>query len=668
MLRRIVFIASVICFSPSALLLAESLPDYVVTASRDSEEILDAPAQVAIITADQIESTGKKNIVDVLADVAGVTVRSQSSDAQGQVSMRGFGENSFGRVKVLVDGRELNNPDMNGINWQSIPVSSIERIEVLDGPSSVLYGSGAVGGVINIITKEGAKGVIADATLSYGSFSTKRALINGGYGTDTAGFLVSADIYKSNGYRDRSKNDDTNVTVNGFIDITDKLTVKPSFNYSDMYWQLPGSLTESEFSNDPKGADNQKDDATERNYGGAIVARLEENENLSFELPLSYNRKVRDNNWCSSSSYSSYYSYAYHQFEAKPKVSYGRKTPAGQLRIVGGMDFNGSVMDSSSRTVYSNIYPKYAFNDFDIAQFAWAPYVSGNLKLPAGFDAGTGARFSLTSIHAVNDQSDIDDKDQYRNFAYDVTLNYRPSDIYSVYTRFNTMFRVPFVDEKAELSTGNSAFDRFNSDLVPETGYNVELGGKVRAGGKFSAGANAYFMMMKDEIAYDTVNSQNVNLDPTRRIGSNIDVLVTPVSFLDISANAGFVSAVFAKGDNKGKQIPLVPSVTANSALTVKAPKGISVGTDVSYTGKSYAGGDVGNTGDKISSYTLVGMFLRIAPPRVKDIGSLAINVRLDNLLNKSYAPYVYYYSWNSSYAYYPAEGRSFTISASYKY
>ena len=141
---------------------------------------MSVPNQVTVITEDEIKKSGKTELVDVLSDIAGVTFRSYSTGAEAQVSMRGFGENSYGRVQVLVDGRSLNNPDMSGLNWQSIPLSSIEKIEILDGPSAVLYGSGAVGGVINIITKESAPGVTAEPTIAYGSHNTRQGLINAG--------------------------------------------------------------------------------------------------------------------------------------------------------------------------------------------------------------------------------------------------------------------------------------------------------------------------------------------------------------------------------------------------------------------------------------------------------------------------------------------------------
>jgi len=670
MLRRVIFSFLLPCVCSAVSLPAETLPDYVVTASRESEEALDVPATVAIITAAEIEASGKASVVQVLEDIAGVSFRSNSTEADAQVSMRGFGENSFGRVLVLVDGRKLNNPDMSGINWQSIQLSSIQRIEVLDGPSAVMYGSGAVGGVINIITKEKSDGLTAEATLSYGSFNTKRALLSGGYGSETAGILVSADIYRTDGYRDRSENDTTNVSVNGFIDVTDVLTVKPYVTYADIAYQMPGPLTEAQFDKDPTLAVNLNDDGREKDLGLGIAARLDATDRLSIELPVDYVHKNREANMAS------YWSPAYtdrgqHQFGARPKVSYSGESKIGAYRITGGLDYEGSLLAVETFSDEERDVSAYEFN---VDQCTYAPYLALSVFLPHEFEASAGARYSATTIKAAKDDAitdgsavtDIDESDSWRSFVYDAALNYRPNESLSFYARFNTLFRVPFVDEKAEL-TGYG--DSFNSDLDPEKGWNAEIGAKYRLGDALTVGANAYYMMMTDEIAYeltDPVNYyyHNVNYGKTRRLGGALDLSYTPVKFATLSGNAALVNATFADGDSEDNRIPLVPSLTATGAVLFNLPFGLSVGTDVSYTGESYAAGDSANEADMIGDYALVGISAGFAPKR--EGNSLAIRFRMDNLLDTSYAPYVYYSSYGSSY--YPATGRSFTVSVFYKY
>ena len=108
--------------------------------------------------ADDIARSGAVSAVEILETVGGVHFSGAIAGAGSeQISMRGFGENSHGRVLVLVDGNKINDPDLKGANWNAIPLSCIERIEILDGSASVLYGNYAVGGVINIITKKGGE-------------------------------------------------------------------------------------------------------------------------------------------------------------------------------------------------------------------------------------------------------------------------------------------------------------------------------------------------------------------------------------------------------------------------------------------------------------------------------------------------------------------------------
>ncbi len=96
--------------------------------------------------------------------------------------MRGFGDASVTRVLVLVDGRRVNRPDLAGTNWLQVPVEDVERVEVVRGPASVLYGDHAVGGVINIITKKGGEKLSVTASGMGGSFgsSTRSAWASAG--------------------------------------------------------------------------------------------------------------------------------------------------------------------------------------------------------------------------------------------------------------------------------------------------------------------------------------------------------------------------------------------------------------------------------------------------------------------------------------------------------
>jgi iron complex outermembrane receptor protein len=654
MLRPVVF--SFICFCLALTVSAEILPDYVVTASREGEDSLDANAQVTVVTADDIARSGKTSVIEVLEDVAGVCFRSYSTEAQAQVSMRGFGENSFGRVLVLVDGRKLNDPDMTGINWQAIQISSIDRIEILDGPSAVLYGSGAVGGVINIITKESAKGLTAEASVSYGSFGTKRALITGGYGTDTLGLLASADIYRTDGYRDRSSARNTNVTVNAFADVTDLVTIKPYFTYADVKYQMPGALKKEQFDADPTVAGNADDDGSEKTLGAGMLAQLRPGDLLTIECPLDWKRKDREANF-GSSSWPTFADTGITTIGARPKAAWSGEGPTGNILLTGGLDFEGNFYACDTWTDEERTL---GHDDFEITQFSWAPYLSADVALPRSLKASTGIRWDHTAIHA--EKGALDESDTYGNLSWDAGLTWRPVENFSTYARTGTTYRIPFIDEKAQLYGGAD----FNADLEPEHGYDVELGARYRDGKRLSASANAYFMLMKDEIAYDQTTYLNVNMDRTRRIGGSASVTWTPVALVTLDGNVAYVRATFLSGDYKDNVVPLVPALTARAGATFNLPFGVSVAPDASYTGESYAGQDFANDAATIDSYALLGLTVGFAPEMKGS--SFAVRFRMDNLLDVSYAPLAYYSPYTGTLSYYPAAGRSYTLSASFRY
>jgi len=127
--------------------------------SRYGQPLLEAPATVSIITAEDIRMSGATNIPDVLRRVVGVDVM-QLSSAQPELSIRGFNRALSNKVLVLVDGRSVYQDIMATPLWAVIPVAleEIERIEVVRGPASAVYGANAVTGVINIITRAPGQG------------------------------------------------------------------------------------------------------------------------------------------------------------------------------------------------------------------------------------------------------------------------------------------------------------------------------------------------------------------------------------------------------------------------------------------------------------------------------------------------------------------------------
>jgi iron complex outermembrane receptor protein len=151
-----VFLLTVPAFSktraktPDELLFMD-IPD-VFTASKRSQPAIDAPASVTVITAQDIKDSGASNIPDMLRSICGINVNA-GSNRDYNVSMHGFQESSNSGIMVLIDGRAMDWDLYGTIMWDIPILDEIERIEIVKGPGSSLYGANAYTGVINIITK-----------------------------------------------------------------------------------------------------------------------------------------------------------------------------------------------------------------------------------------------------------------------------------------------------------------------------------------------------------------------------------------------------------------------------------------------------------------------------------------------------------------------------------
>ncbi|MGH7206525.1 MAG: TonB-dependent receptor, partial [Nitrospiraceae bacterium] len=186
--------------SPPSSVLA---PDVVVTATRTRQPVAHVPAAPTILTRDQIEHTpfaDGHQVDDLLRYVPGVQPSNLSSrynhpTAQA-VTLRGLGNR---RTLVLLDGVPLNDGFGGWINWGLVP-DSLERIEVVPGGGSNLYGTWAMGGIIHLITQQPVAGKGLRAESSAGNLNTYTQALSGRYGTDRLGISLGYRWYHTNGF------------------------------------------------------------------------------------------------------------------------------------------------------------------------------------------------------------------------------------------------------------------------------------------------------------------------------------------------------------------------------------------------------------------------------------------------------------------------------------
>ncbi len=181
------------------------LKDTFVTATRSNQLIGDVVADVTIIDRDVIERSGAAGLADVLARVPGIEIaRNGGLASQTSVFTRG-GESRH--TLVLIDGVRVGSQSTSGdVNWQAIPLAQIERIEVVRGPTSAVYGSDAAAGVIQIFTKKGQAAFAPIVSLGYGAYNTQKIDLSASGSINSVDYSFGVAQATSDGFNSRPIN------------------------------------------------------------------------------------------------------------------------------------------------------------------------------------------------------------------------------------------------------------------------------------------------------------------------------------------------------------------------------------------------------------------------------------------------------------------------------
>jgi iron complex outermembrane receptor protein len=625
-----------------------------VTASRVEEPTEDIPAYVSVITAEELTASGQTTLVEALDGLAGIHFRSFSGNAaQAEISMRGFGENSHGRVLVLLDGRRLNRADMMGANWLEIPVENVERVEVVRGGSGVLYGNNAVAGVVNIITKKGAAGFDVAVSGQYGSFNQNQEGVEVSGSSEFLSFSITGEQTSTDGYRDRSAF--RSLAVGGSIGLDlEQLSSELSLSYNRLFYEMPGGLTKTKFEEDPTQSVNPDDESHNQYVNADLAFALGPVDRWLLDGNLSYGLKLIE---FDQTSWSNFSDLRMNTVALTPKVHMEMDVLAGNSLLL-GID---GYLERLNVKDYQNAARTILDAENVITKTTVGIYATNELSLIPLLTIMGGLRYELAWLKAETLTGiPIDENDLRQNLAYEAGFFVNPQPGSRLWAKYGRVYRYPFVDEIADLYGSGLLAVPFNTDLDPERGHDVELGGEFKPFGLFELSANLYWLEMQDEIAYDTLSSVNVNLDKTRPLGAETEIMLSIPEWAELSANYTFTSATFTEGTNKGNTIPLVPAHQAGADLTFSLPLDFSVGVSGQYVSDQYSGGDVENTLEKVDAYFLMGASVRYRPEYIP--GDLDLYFGINNLLDNQYAAMVH---WGS---YYPGEGRNWKLGGSYRY
>ncbi len=232
------------------------LNSVVVSANKIEVNRNAVPLTISIIDREQIENSSESALLPVLSEQVpglfvtekGITGFGVSTGAAGTINIRGVG--SGNKVLVMFDGQ----PQWAGIFGHSLPdtyvASDVEKVEVIRGPGSLLYGSNAMGGVINIITRHHHQaGRRTQARIMYGSYNTQKYMVNNGYTIGNFSSFISINHDRTDGHRENSKFHITNGFANLGYRFNEHYKTTGDLSLAKYKFQNPGQISNPIFDN-----------------------------------------------------------------------------------------------------------------------------------------------------------------------------------------------------------------------------------------------------------------------------------------------------------------------------------------------------------------------------------------------------------------------------------
>lgn len=590
----------------------------LVTATRLGDNAQRSPQSVTVITAKDIRESTATTLPDVLRQAVGVSRTSLygNQGALDSIDLRGFGVTGTQNTLILIDGRRLNDIDLSFVDFSTIPLDRIERIEITHGGGGVLYGDGAVGGSINIITKRGGRqGTSGQAKLAAGSYDTQQLSASLDHGSGPFSLSVSGAGTDSDGYRKNNALQLRNVQSDlHFTNDAGELYLKLGADSQRL--RLPGprtvdpSISLDELHNDRRGTSEPNNFANQHGYFVTTGLRRDLSESTEAIADIGYRSK---NQRAYYENFLMYLDTTLGTWSFTPRLTTHYRLFDQPGVLIAGVDYYHSAYDSDRSSRPDTIgKPIHAL---DVGQTSTAAYLQTTHDLDARTALTVGGRLEWVKLD-MHDRFDptADGADfaaagaapltrSDRQHMLDAGIRHNINRELTVFGKLGRSVRFSTVDELFQFSPDFSV--QVFSPPKPQTAQHADLGLEYTHG-PVSIAPTLYYMRLTNEIAYDPNAFANVNLDPTRRYGAELSAKLRINERLRLTANYAQRISQFRGGVNAGKDVPLVPKNTANFGVNWNPQPGWELAASVTQIGTKRFDNDQSNTFMKIPAYRTV--------------------------------------------------------------
>lgn len=601
--------------TPSLVLAADMLDDanavdqVVVTAGRAADKLSEVSVSTTVITADTLRKRQAVVVSDLLSRTPGVTVtRNGGVGGSTQVRIRGA---ETDQTAVLIDGVKLNDPSSTGggYNFATLLAGDVDRIEVLRGPQSTLWGSQAIGGVVSMITKTPDGPLSGDAVIEGGSRATAYARVGVGAGGDWGGWRLAAGSYTTAGVSNfdetmggKEKDGYRNTAVSGRVDlkVADWASLDARLSYAEGRNEYDSSLPTP-----PYALGDTADYGKTKELVGYVGTRLTNFDGaLESRIGYAYTQTDRDN---------------YNPAQADPKTFDSRGTD-GSLEYQGTWTINPvwrAVFGAETeRTWFRTASPPYdtvgsrhaVGMDSVYGQLQAKPLegltLTGGVRHDEHDTFGGATTYQAGATWSPNGGATI--------FRANYGEGFKAPSLYQIYSPYGDPNLKPEEAKSWDVSVEHSLLD-----------------GRVR-------GSITYFNRdTKNQIDFLSNNTPPnyggyANTAKTQADGVEVEGSVEVSPLLTLSANYTNMDAVNkSAGSNYGKDLARRAGETASADAELNLPGGLTGGVTMQYVGHSF--NNASNT-QRLKSYVLTDV--RVSYPINE---TFELYGRIENLFDQQY-------------------------------
>ncbi len=600
------------------------LDEIEVNATKNVRALSEVPGRVGVISSEELSLTPAATMADAMRNVSGVNTSSSLGffTMRPSVTVRGLSGEEQSRTLVLVDGVPINNSDTGGVNWNSISTSNVKQVEVYKGPGSSLYGSNAMGGVINIITRTPTEPFSASAGISYGTFNTWRSNLSlTGRATDGLtvhlhGFLTNSDGYNAVPDDERTEPD---FSVPQYIEdaglhsrvtwtISELAEVTAVYDYfqnergEGIVIVEPGRYRKFDMNRvrvGVRGERNafryalnsffQREDyfrVSDRGIPGQNYSRFDvesDRDDMGVTLDL------------------------FHDAGATHAITGGFEFKVGS---VDGGDFYQTSEDEVINRGKMRFLAGYLQDEIRLLdrqlhlllglRYDYVTFYDGF------FRATEGIMFRGAPLDGYNNENI--ESNSWSTFSPRIALRYNPSNVVNGYASYARGFRASILDDLSRTGIFRGRIKIANPELGPETLNNFEAGLELRPFWRFSISPTLFYSDGNDFlyfVAREMNDGSSVwrreNVSSVRMGGAELDVRYFVSDALTVTASyTRYQSEIRSFPDNpelEGKELTYTPRHQARAMLQWRNPLA-DMGLTVHYKGSQFSSDDNNAGGD----------------------------------------------------------------------